>query len=166
MRDNVHYVKKWPSHLDRPAFLKALVLEFDPAGVCSGPEVPRIAERICDDPATADGVVERVVSVAVNPDVRLRKQLRQLTRERRVERLPGIARMDAAFMRRVMRDDDRLALERARQFVLQPAARLLMQRESVFRHEVLARRLADEPVVDDATYRLGHSRLRVCASAR
>jgi len=116
----------------RPPELRVLELEIGYLGRFMS--VVGIPERICNDATAPDLVVERIVDMAMTPNVRLLQQGRQVAckssiRGKRVRRQE--TRMDAQRMRRMMCDDDRLALKRRCKLTFEPRPRNLVVAESV-----------------------------------
>ena len=117
----------------RPSELRVLELEISYLGRFMS-VVVGIPERICNDATAPDPVVERIVDMAMTPNVRLLQQGRQVACKcsiggKRVRRQE--TRMDAQRMRRMVCDDDRLALKRRRKLTFEPRSRNLVVTESV-----------------------------------
>ena len=93
-----------------------------------------IPEGICNDATAPDLVVERIVDMTMAPNVRLLQQGRQVAckgsvRGKRVRRQE--TSMDVQRMRRMVCDDDRLALKRRCKFTFEPRPRNLVVAETV-----------------------------------
>ncbi|CAM2159854.1 hypothetical protein PT2222_60268 [Paraburkholderia tropica] len=122
--------------------------------------IERVTARICHDARAIRTIVERIVHMAVNPEIRVRQQITQVAEKGGIVGMRGEAVVNRIGRNTVMRDHDRFALERCSEFSYEPRNRALMFEQGVFgaeRHAAVER--------DRAVIRIGVERILHVARA-
>ena len=98
------------------------VLEVHFLGIADGVKTHGITARVTDDPTSALDVIGRVVVVAMNPDLRLREQVKQIGDKRTGEGIALKPGMHRPLGWGVVRDDDGVTFEPLGQLSAEPSA--------------------------------------------
>ena len=127
------------------------VLEVHLLGIADGVKSHGITAGVADYPASAFDIVGGVMVVAVDPDLRLREQVKQIGDKRTGEGIALKPGMHRPLGWGVVRDDDGVTLEPLGQLTAEPSAIRLVAGQGGM-HIKRSRRESDQPMIVQTSF--------------